>query len=160
MSNIANTPETIVDATPTATLKMTRTQVAANFSGSPKSPNLPHGEWEFVADTEGNVEAASDTSAKGTEYKYFEVRPKGNPDGQARRVYPAAMTAVSAEKVLYDKDGNLKRSATFGVFTQTVGEVRTTVVSTSAKEVADGTAKANAAYQKQRATAELAATAA
>lgn len=135
----------------------------AKYQGGANSPNLPVGNWEFKMDEDGNLfvetlESArdkADGSGKAT-YDVCYVYPKGNPEGTQRRVYTSALVAPTAKAILY-KDGKLKRTAEFGVFSSNANGVRTTTVSKSADDVNKGIAKANADYAKERAAKAAAA---
>lgn len=110
------------------------------------SPNLPFGEWEFVAlDGAEGPEEKTGTSTKGKAYKYFQVKPKGSTNTNLyRRVYPNALTGEGSD--LFYVNDILQRSFTGGIFTTNYDGVRGSTASGNAQDVKAGIEKANKDY--------------
>lgn len=137
------------------TFEISRTEIVAS-AGSAASPNLPYGQWSFVAGTDGKplVKEATTRNDVNRKVKFYVVVPTGNPQGTERRVYPGALATTTAEAVLFE-EGKLLKSATFGIFQNPDGS---STVSGDKLQVEAGIQLAQQAYSaSQKAKAATAA---
>jgi hypothetical protein len=113
---------------------------------SPKSPNVPFGNYEFVANAAGDdvLIDKSVNKAKTDYVEHYVIHTAGAPDSRRRRVYLGAITSPEAKATLFDATtGEMKRSASFGIYQDADGN---SVFSTDKDVVTKGIAEAQESY--------------